>query len=261
MQFRDRRPLTIKKSYGIICAKMNDKTNKLEFILVHKRLSFSFIDFILHSKSGMDDSRIMYLLNTMTNEEKIDLLSLDIDRIWYRLWLAYNDKENHTEKYEHCKQIFEHNFLMDGGKRLRDLVARSTRSESLWEIPKGRKNTSQEKDLNAAIREFEEETSINPGDYILFQEQPLKHVFVHGYTKYISYYYLAYCPDNLKIKYHLNLSNLQQAGEIINIKWLDIDQIKILDSYNRLTPLIKIASKILRKKYHVGKMHNLNLFD
>jgi hypothetical protein len=58
----------------------------------------------------------------------------------------------------------------------------------------------------------------------------------------------------------INYNDLSQVGEIIDLKWMDIDQIKIIDTHNRIYPIIRAANKILRKKYKIQKIYEFNLF-
>ena len=73
-------------------------------------------------------------------------------------------------------------------------------SESEWGFPKGRKD-KKEKDKNAAIREFREETQFKKEDYNLLNISPLEEKSIG--TDNISYerhYYVAQIKNNKSIK-------------------------------------------------------------
>jgi 8-oxo-dGTP pyrophosphatase MutT (NUDIX family) len=90
--------------------------------------------------------------------------------------------------------------------------------ESEWEFPKGRRNYL-EKDLDCALREFEEETGI-PKTTIKIIENiiPFEEIFIGTNNKsYKHKYFLAYTNSKC------NLSNFQ-SSEVSKIEWKTIDE-------------------------------------
>lgn len=262
------KPLPIKKSYGIICARFNKRTNKIEFLLVRKRCTYYYFDFILKHYDKYDDTKLLYLFNRMTYDEKIDILSLDFGRMWFRLWLINPDSpytppnlklSTDYDRYKLCKSTFEKNYMYDGGKRLRDIMGKSKNSNCLWEIPKGRKSSSQEKDMVTAIREFGEETGIDSLKYDILEEGPIILSNISNGVKYTNYYYLAIYTDP-DINVNIDFNNQMQISEISGIDWFDIDKINVLDS-PQIVHVIKNANKILRKKYKIQKLFELDLLN
>ena len=79
---------TIKKAYGIACVRYNDIARQYEILMVRKRCTYAFISFVSGRYCRNDERTIMDLLNAMTNQEKLDVLSLDFDILWWRIWLA-----------------------------------------------------------------------------------------------------------------------------------------------------------------------------
>jgi 8-oxo-dGTP pyrophosphatase MutT (NUDIX family) len=255
----------VKKSYGVICAKYNTRTKKVEFLIEQKRITFAFTEFIWkhYGKNGKNDQdKLARLFDFMSAEEKMDIASLDTVKIWYRLWLKYPDMNSPDyEKYLSFKNYFEKSFTLDRGYRLREIISRSQKSASLWEIPKGRKANPQEKDINCAVREFQEEAGISPNLYtILFDEEPLTTVFTNDNIKYVNTYYLAIYEHPLKFKRRINYNNISQIGEIIDLQWRDLAEIAMIDTDNRIFPVAEACNKILRKKYRIQKIYDLNLF-
>jgi len=194
--------LHIKKSYGIALCRFNTQLNEYEILMIKKRYTYCFVEFVLGHYNKNNDARLLYLLNRMTNEEKIDILSLDFGQIWYRIWLvnpesiytSYDKKLTHEEhmKYVNCKKHYERCFLVDKGERLISLINKTHNDETLWEIPKGRKSYPQEKEINCAIREFYEETRIDNSQYtILFDISPKKLIYTNTKARYINYFYIA----------------------------------------------------------------------
>lgn len=265
-----KRLLKIKNSYGIICARLNPRSNKIEFLLVKKRITFYFTDFVLKShityKLPNDELKVLIMLDNMTNDEKMDILSMDYGKMWYRIWVnnpEFNNQDKNSEsykKYLEYKHSFEKNFLYDGGKKLKELISRSKDSECIWEFPKGRKNSSQEKDLMCAIREFEEETGISSISYNFVNFEQYVYSHISSNIKYVNHFYLALINDqnciyNLKLKIPgLNYNNKSKIFEISGLDWLDLDKIELIDYSKRIYNLAFSINKILRKRYKIKKI-------
>lgn len=253
----------IKRSFGILCARYNKKSSKLEFLLVQRRNSYGYIDFILRaqvSQSRFRDSKIMNLLNHMTEDEKLEIMSLDFGRMWYRIWLSCpgspvdNTSVEELEKFKIYKKNFEERFLSDHGKKLIEMIRKSKTIDKLWEIPKGRKNNGQETNLVCAIREFEEETGINSNDYMILNDETFEIVIIDDNVKYIQTYFLAIYTGTDTIQRY------KQSPEISEAAWLDIDQINIVSKNEKLIKAIRTANKIFRKKCRIQKLHELDMF-
>lgn len=269
----------IKNSYGICCARYNQRSKKIEFLLVKKRVTFHYVDFILKShfsyRLPQDEDKIINLLDQMTNDEKIDLLSFDYGKMWYRIWMVDPDFKKEEANispefyanYLECKNSFEKNFLMDKGHKLRELINRSKDCDCIWEFPKGRKSFPQEKELVTAIREFEEETGIPSLHYEILDFNQFIISHISSNVKYVNHFYLAFMPGpiektsviNWKLKKPvINYENKLQISEISDIVWMDIDKIEIVDNSKRIYKLAYTLNKILRKQYKIAKLSILH---
>lgn len=81
--------------------------------------------------------------------------------------------------------------MNDRVKRLKRLIVNSKDSEILWEIPKGSKNKD-ETNIDCAIREFYEETSIDYSKYKIIHEiEPVCSTVHDDNIEYKTFYYLA----------------------------------------------------------------------
>jgi 8-oxo-dGTP pyrophosphatase MutT (NUDIX family) len=102
-------------------------------------------------------------------------------------------------------------------------------TETEWEFPKGRRNY-QEKDLDCALREFEEETGILK-EYIHIIENilPFEETFIGtNFKSYKHKYFLAYINNDGDD----NLLNYQEA-EVSKMEWKTIDEcIESIRPYN-----------------------------
>ena len=239
----------VKKSYGVLCCRYNEKKNKIEYLFIKRKISFAYADFIYYHKDLSNKS--LYLFNNMTQEEKRDLLSLDFDRVWYRIW----SKEK-GDLYEKYKEYYNKK-ISDGGKYLKTLITQSYNIEP-WEIPKGRKNPY-EGDILCAIREFTEETGISSNSLYMLDEKPEIITTISGNTKYICYYYLA-LYTGINMKHKINYFNDNQATEVSEVDWLSDDKIGLL-KLNKFLEIVKKAEKLLRSKYKIQKIYELNLLN
>jgi 8-oxo-dGTP pyrophosphatase MutT (NUDIX family) len=273
---KNNKPPIIKKSYGIISSRFNNKNKIVEILLIQKRTTFYYIEFILKShflyKVQNNENALLFLFDHMSHEEKIDILSLDFGRMWYRIFMLNPDSPftphnmrltpDKYEKYQICKSNFEKNYVLpDKGNKLKELICKSRNSYCLWEIPKGRKIFSQEKDLVCAVREFEEETGISGNDYRILEEFPFTTTVNSLNIKYINYLYLAIMTNDSPMLKNpkLDYLNTQQLSEVADISWMSIDKIGILDNTGKLFQLAKNINKILRKRHKIQKLTELNL--
>ena len=261
----------IRKSFGVALCRLN-KNLQPEIMLVKKKNSYYFFEFILGKYQKNNDKYLMKLFNNMTYREKIEILELNFDNLWYKLWLElpnqntqnkyfnktnnWNIKQGNKNKELTCyekkklhvyiknKSKFESAFLHDSGKRLKYLINNSTNAESLWEIPKGRK-TQQEKKMDTAIREFEEETSINSSNYsILWHVPPVTESFKDAGITYKNTYYLATANliNGQLWDPKVCFNSYSQTLEIESVKWVSLKEIEFL-------LLTKISKKRILKLY------------
>lgn len=279
---------TVKYSYGIMCCRYNKKVQQLEVLTIHKRPSFAYVEFVMGKYERSRDASILTLFNKMTSEEKLDILSLDFGKIWYRIYLYdpefnrrmedagkqvstapdINAGDRHKYYLTH-KNRFERNFLADKGRRLRTLLNLSHSSETIWEFPKGRKAFSEERDLNCAIREFEEETQLTPEHYRILPETPITTVVQDAHKRFISTYFVAllqpkyeprfpsdrlgYYRKSVNIK--LNYNNPHQVSEVLSLQWVNLQKLSVLDPSMRLHDLAQKVFNRLRKKYKVSRLY------
>lgn len=276
----------VRKSSGIACCRFNKATNKLEILLVKKRYTYSFAAFVFGQYNKKDEKRLKSLFNGMTLQEKIDIISLRFDMLWYKIWLEFPEismksdfdfdlsnaaaisntwkalyKQKATNNfvpyniksmskldfYIKRKNKFETTFVSDNGKRLRSLIADTKNNELIWEIPKGRKNRN-ETILDCAIREFKEETNVDIDLYnIIFNIKPVVESFVNANIKYVHNYYIAYTAQTFDP--FINFKENDQISEIDSIRWVNLNEIKFIDHSGRLYTLVQRIFHIFKSKY------------
>ena len=186
----------------------------------------------------------------MSTSEKYKIINDSFDNLWKYMWNGIKNFQYHNEELM-SKKKFE---LIKGGiningikTNLEDMVKQSNTSwdETELEFPKGRRNY-QEKDLDCAFREFEEETGINNSNIILIENiLPFEETFIGTNNKsYKHKYFLALLKDDNEI----NLQNYQKS-EVSKLEWKTIDEcLKSIRPYNlEKKQLIININKVLQE--------------
>jgi len=246
----------IKKSYGIVCYRPSRQG--IQLLMIKKSTTYHFCEFVAGHYRKFNEAHIMKLLNNMTYYEKMDILSLNFQNMWYRIYLENPDKvflqNSHNtwaNLYFRKKNKFEFTFLRDGGKKLRQLIANSRNVDTLWEFPKGRKNDINESDVETAIREFREETGIDYSKYqILWHIKPFVETYTDFGITYQNTYFYAKAIGEWDAIY--NFYDKYQISEVSDIKWITKNNLKFLNLdpksykrlYNRFLKIIKKCKKI-----------------
>jgi len=209
----------MRHSYGIALCRLRPNGTP-EILLVKKRFSYEFHEFVLGKYKKHDQRDLAALFNGMTIQEKLDIIGLDFSAIWYRLWAeipaaqALNEdnpreiyvrrqkysRTRHTASplrqncivasYVKNRSKFE-SLLADNTKMLLHLINNSTNAGTIWEIPKGHCER-REMPLDAAIREFTEETNVRQHQYnILWSLPPISMTYTDEHIIYHYQYYIA----------------------------------------------------------------------
>lgn len=205
-------------SYGLICYKKIN--NEYKIILVRRKDTIGYIEFLRGKYELNDLLYIKKLFNLMTNNEKQRILHVrDFDKL--RDILGLTRKTNvYKAEYDSAKSKFEKLLF-----RIDNIVNESDNQwyEPEWGIPKGRRHFK-ESDVDCSIREFSEETLINPNDItILTNVKPLEEIYTsfNGVTYRHVYYFSEYLSER---EVRIDPTNNQQAIEISDIKWANYNE-------------------------------------
>lgn len=236
----------MKKSYGIMCFKRDDKNN-IEFLMVKKSKSYCFCKFIQGRYKNTDDD-LMKLFNNMTFDEKMDIRRMEFDLLWYKLYLGlYDSKEIGSRMYidyTNKKKKFESLFIHDKGKRLMYLMNNSDNVDTEWEFPKGKRDNHREKPINTAIREFYEETKISSSQYRLLWHVP---PYVETYDDFdVTYQNIYYYAEMISGGYNLDKTDPAQIREIRDITWMNKTK------FRYISKICKWASARMLKKIDIA---------
>ena len=158
-------------SLGLITYRINN--NKIEYLMICRKDTLGFVDFMRGKYSTNNKSYIMNMLIQMTSFEKKILLEKSFDELWSYIWGDVCISNQYKSEENISKTKF--NTLRNGIKfknkqfNLNDLIEESNKfkiwNEPEWGFPKGRRNLY-EKDIDCAKREFEEESGVNKATVI-----------------------------------------------------------------------------------------------
>ena len=235
-------------SYGVILFK-KDENNNVKYLMIRRKDSFGFIDFIRGKYTTCNINQIQNIINEMSNSEKLRLLNESFDKLWKEMWSDTpsshykNEEMSSFRKFESLKIGIN---LDDKFVNIYDLINNSTTNweETEWEFPKGRKN-NKEKDLDCALREFEEETGISSSNISITENIiPFEETFIGtNHKAYKHKYFLACVKDK-----DIDLNNYQKS-EVSKIEWKSYDEcINSIRPYNlEKKKLIKNINKVLEE--------------
>lgn len=238
-------PLRIVKKFNNELQRLE---NVIELLIIKRKDSLAFIDFMRGKYIMEDKNYILNLLNNMSISERNYLLTNDFDTIWSYLWnyntnnLYRNEEKLSKIKFNKLKSGFTSILESYNLKELVDLCDKKY-SEPEWGFPKGRRNYH-EKDIVCGLREFEEETGYKKSDIEIFNNiVPFEEIFTgSNYKSYKHKYFVGIISNNT-----IPLANFQ-IYEISEIKWVPIDDVyKYIRDYNyEKTNIINDLNKLLK---------------
>lgn len=223
-----------------------ENQNDIQFLLIQRRDSLSFIEFIRGKYSLSNKEYLARLFTSMTKDEHMRIKTLSFEELWKSVW-GFTSL-THRSDYEHSEARFNELRGEDGKGLERYIAEHPTEwTEPEWGFPKGRRNPH-ETDIHCAIREFYEETNIERGKYQLISNiKPIDETFLgSNHVHYCHKYYIALCPHDLTVA--LNSENPHMTREIGAIRWLSLEDAlqKIRpDNVEKREVLLK-AGRILR---------------
>ncbi len=192
----------------------------IKFLLIQRKHSLSYIEFIRGRYNEKDNNKIKYLFSLMSKKEVSDIKNKDFQTLWDDLWKKTAGSKTFLKeltisknKFNYCKK----NNLFD------ELETKYETPE--WGFPKGRRNKF-EKNVDCAIREFEEET--NYKNYILLDRINYMEETFKG-TNLIDYKHIYYFAGSDSDK----INDINDTYEVGNIGWYTYDEtLKLIRSYD-----------------------------
>lgn len=262
-------------SVGICLCREHPVTGIPEVLLVKKRTTWCYSQFLFgnyqinvnnnnNKRSKNDKISLQYIVNNLTSQEKIQIMSGNFNYMWYHLWLFIPGDNNYnnwlktdfypfTNKYpvtitQLYKQSYARYQLLSDVKLnlIHKTIIQSAHIEPfMWEIPKGGMN-SDETLMECAIREFEEETTIPNSEYIIFNKKIF--TFNNQYDININKQFRYYAAVNINRSYvipTINFYDKIQIKEIDDIKWFSLKSLNMEYNYGTEKSMKKNVKKIL----------------
>jgi len=255
-------------SLGIILFKYNFIKEDIEFLLVRRKDTIGYVEFIRGRYAYVDYEYIQSLFNQMTKIELDRIMNSDFDTLWEQLWMEKKfkmKKRSFQNDYDQAKKKFikiKDGYTVDKiSVSLEQFVLNVSTAwyETEWGIPKGRRN-GRESDIVAAKREFMEETGINRDDFVILSNYK---TFVEEYigsdnVRYRHIYYLAkFIGTNCNFK--INKNNKDQVTEISKLQFFYYN-----DCLNVIRDYYKDKKSILGDAYKAiisEQLYKLNQLD
>lgn len=216
-------------SFGVVVFRHNP-TKGREYLMICRKDTLGFIDFIRGKYLVNNRQYIMNMLNQMTIDEKQDLRTKDFLSLWKRIWgenaisSQYRIEESLScDKFNtllsgvtYNSEVYTLNTLIDESDKI------NVWNEPEWGFPKGRRNY-QEREYDCAVREMSEETGYSVSQIInLNNVLPFDEIFTgSNYKSYKHKYFIAY------MDYEVSLSNCSfEKNEVSKMIWNTFDECK-----------------------------------
>lgn len=219
-------------SYGVIAVRYNNAirqsvyskstpiNDSIECILIQRKDSLSFIEFIRGKYSQYNDTYISKLLRGMTQNEQSRISTSSFNDLWNDIWGKASVIRSHKNDYDASEKRF-----LQIVHKLPQLIMENPTvwTEPEWGFPKGRRNPY-ESDYSCAIREFLEETGLNRNNLSILQNiTTISEVFTgSNNVNYCHKYYVAICNNSVEVE--MNTNNIHMTREIGAIKWCTVDE-------------------------------------
>jgi ADP-ribose pyrophosphatase YjhB (NUDIX family) len=215
-------------SFGVISFRMNHD-NKYEFLMIRRKDTLGYIDFMRGKYSVNDKDYIINLVKQMTIEEKMKIKTTDFDELWKNVWGKSEQLSNQykSEQYDSMDKfnklkagVMSNNVFYTIDTIILESETAEQWTEPEWGFPKGRRNYY-EKDYDCALREFFEETGYNPKLLKnIHNILPFEEIFTgSNYKSYKHKYYLMFMQyENsiIKTKY--------EETEVSEISWKTLEE-------------------------------------
>jgi 8-oxo-dGTP pyrophosphatase MutT (NUDIX family) len=217
-------------SFGIICYRIEPETKNIEYLMIQRKDSLCFMEFIRGKYDLKKIDYIRQLLGGMTHQERDGLLCTQFEELWNHVWYQPNIPR-HTTEFNQAKTKFitlKKGFFYETKYINMQLLIQSsvsTFTEPEWGFPKGRRRIREE-DIHCALREFSEETGLPSTDVIL-DEDFNKYEEIFFGTNFILYrhvYYVGYIPTYGDKSILVDTTNINQAREVRSIEWFTYEE-------------------------------------
>ena len=234
-------------SHGIITYKKNKQTNRLEYLMVCRKFSFGYIDFI-RGKYSITLDNIKNIMNEMTVSERNTIKTLPFIDIWNKLWgkkcarYSLNELEYAERRFKFISLGIYENDIFYSLSDLLNLCDNKWETPE-WGFPKGRRHIN-ESSRTCAIREWCEETGFNKKTVSIIENiDPFNELIIgSNYKSYNDSYYIGKFTGNDYNIIHQTSERSTAKGVAIKEGW------KLIRPYNlERRNIIKNVDLLLNK--------------
>ena len=252
-------------SYGILCFRIVESASgvKPEYLMVQRKDSLGFVEFVRGKYNVDDDDYIGALFSNMTRDERTRVSNAEtLDVLWSHLW-----REKEDTAWQHKTGFFKD--LEDARRKFETIRSKigtlmesypNELPETEWGLCKGRRSAN-ETNLECALREFGEESGLNPRHLKLMRDSCTVEEMFRGSNGvwYRHIYYVAKATAKLlgtRVKVpHSN-------REIRACEWYDIEEClkRIRPVYTqRRTIMMQVHAAIIDSLKNVA-LHQLTVY-
>lgn len=222
-------------SFGIICYKIDEK-NTIKYLMIQRKDSLSFMEFIRGKYNVSDSIYIQKLISEMTSDEKNLLVNKQFDDIWNYAWYQNNTSNiKHTAEYTDSKYKFD---FLNSNNIIGNIVSnisqlKTKNQEQEWGFPKGRRKLK-EFDKDCAVREFCEETRLTNEDIEIIEEiVPFEEIFFGTNNVLYKHTYYISKIKNVNTPIFIDHNCLEQVREVRALKWFTYEEVLMhIKQYN-----------------------------
>ena len=201
--------------------KINFHRDDIKFLLIQRKQSLSYIEFIRGKYNENDNKKIKHMFELMSKDELLNIKNNNFDYLWDSLWKDTARSKTFLKEMLMSKNKFN---LIKKNNIINTFESKFLEPE--WGFPKGRRMKF-ENNNECAHREFVEETNLL--NYSQFDRiSTMEEIFTGTDNNlYKHIYYIAGSNEE-------ELTNNFDNYEVGNIGWFTIDQVlTLLRPYNK----------------------------
>lgn len=208
----------------ILNSSETNKDNDVKFLMIMRKHSLGYIEFIRGKYNPDDFDRIISIFRQMTENEIKKISVMTFEELWKDFWGIEEKITTLISEYNKSKLKFEK--ISSSADLKIPFYVKNTKilwAHAEWGFPKGRRNKNED-NVTCAIREFEEESGFTKDDYVMCNnlEPIIEDLLGTNNIRYRHIYFIALATNGKIPK--INFSNKTQSCEIGDIKFLTFEE-------------------------------------